>query len=121
MGRVYWRRPVLVEGWFFEGMQPPSTEVDCEFSAWEDEGSEDSPINEADIFDGALESDQVWGNTPGFRDLLQGLRRRFVEVRKTKKGKTRVFRQSGAGCAKRLLPESESGLRREIAYYLTKD
>ena len=120
ISRVYWRRPVLVKRWFFEGMPPPSPEVDCELSVLEDADSGDSPVNEADIFDGVLESDQVWGNASGFRDLLRGLRSRFVEVRKTKKGKKRVFKGKGAGCAKRLLPESESGLRREIAYFAAK-
>lgn len=116
--RMYWRRPVRVSDWIKEGMKAPQSDIDDDWMATSENGDAESPINEADLFDGSLEADQKWGNAPDYRDMLKQLRRRFVESYVTKKGeKRRRMKRRGAGCRKILLAESEDVLLKEIAYY----
>jgi len=119
--RTYWRRPMPMRHWLKEGMPPPVMIIDCDLSILEGAGDGDSPIEDADLHDGGLEPDQTWGNAPSFHETLLRLRESFVEEYRTKKGEKKLrLRRRGAGCHKAMLPESESGLRKEIAYYLAK-
>lgn len=118
--RAYWRRPMPMRHWLKEGMPPPVTVIDCDLSIPIESDDADSP-NDADLHDGGLESDQTWGNAPNFHETLLRLRESFVEEYATKKGEKKLrLKRHGAGCHKVMLPESESGLRKEIAYYLAK-
>lgn len=116
--RTYWRRPMPMRHWLKEGMPPTVTDIDCDLFILEESDDADSPVEDADLHDGGLESDQTWGNAPRFHDTLQRLRESFVEQYMTKKGKKKLrLKRHGAGCHKLMLPETENSLRKEIAYY----
>jgi len=120
--------------WLMFGMPIPTPIIDCDLSiplAPDEVDTIDSMDSDADIHSGGLESDQTWGNPPNFHLALRRLRRSFgKEVFKTKKDKklppkrrAKIWRLKyhGAGCHKVMLPETEKGLRKEIAYYLAKN
>ena len=110
--RRSWRRPVRVLEWRAEGWQVPTAEFEIDVEVPEVSGGD---------FWTAPEPDQTWGNGPDLGKMLRRLRRSFLEVRKNKKGEKKVrFKHHGAGCYKLMLPESETGLRKEIAYYIAK-
>ena len=118
---IYWRRPPRARDWLKEWMLVPQIGLDEGMLADASDRVGRSLINEADLFDGHLESDQKWGNEPHARDLRTQLRRRFLERYTTKTGdrRTRVKRR-GAGCRKAMLDEGTKALQKEIDYYHAK-
>lgn len=119
--RRYWRSSKSIKDWLYEGMPPSISDLEYQLDFPQDGQDDDSPIREADAFGGSLESDQRWGNTPGFRDALMELRRRFCVEREPEEGKKQwQLKPRGRGCRKAMLPESEKQLRREIDFYLRK-
>jgi hypothetical protein len=112
---ISWRRPVRVDDWINGRMQWPSGHHDAIVS--DGDADSDELINEVDLFDGALEKDQTWGNPTPARDVLKHIRGRFVETCTTKSGLRTRMKRHGAGCSKVLLGESEDVLIKEIAFF----
>ena len=131
--KLYWKRPVITSHWLMEGMPPPTPAIDCDLSIpfvadSDDSDITDLPINDADLHAGGLESDQTWGNAPSYHAALHKLRESFLKGYSTKKDKTlppwlrprrRRIKRYGAGCRKKMLPETEEHLQKEIDYYLS--
>jgi hypothetical protein len=119
--RRYWRSSKSIKDWLYEGMPASISDLEYHLDLPQDGEDEESPIGEADVFGGSLESDQRWGNTPSFRDALTELRRRFCTEHEPEEGKKQWrLRRRGGGCRKPMLPESKAQLRKEIDYYLRK-
>jgi hypothetical protein len=115
---IYWRRPTRTQEWLSEGMPAPRAEVDDLTSLDDQDQDAGSAIDEADLFDGSLEPDQRWGNTPSSRDLLDQLRKRFLDPHGPQNPEQRQrIKRSGAGCRMILLPENDEALKKEIAYF----
>jgi len=125
--KMWWRRPVYMYNWLNEGLPHPAVtaEVDLPEPA-SPEGAtdspfaadDDSPISEADLFDGHLEPDQRWGHTPSSHEMLSRMRRRFHRRYKNKDGEwVEDLKPRGMGCTKVMLPETEKSLQNEIAYF----
>lgn len=118
---IYWCRPPRAYDWITEGMLAPHAGLDDGVLTDANEYVGESLIDEADLFDGHLESDQKWGNSPSSRDPLAQLRRRFLEPYTTKTGERRVrVKRRGAGCRMVLLAEDSNALQKEIEYYHAK-
>lgn len=115
---IFWRRPTRTKAWLSKGMHAPRVEVDVLTMLDAQDQDAGSAIDEADLFDGTLEPDQKWGNTPSSRDLLDQLRKKFIDPRAPKNPEQRQrIKRSGAGCGMILLPENDEALKKEIAYY----
>ncbi len=116
-----WRRPPWAHDWLKEGMPVAQAGLDEGLLTDAHEQDGESSIDEADLFDGQLASDQTWGPGPSLRELRAQLRRRFLERYTTRKGRQRVrVKRHGAGCRMVLLTEASEALQKEIAYYEAK-
>ena len=124
---ISWRRPVYMPDWLDEdmphpavtatgylpGLESPDGSTDSPFAT-----DDDSPISEIDLFDGRLESDQRWGHTPSYHEILTRMRWRFRKRHKNEDGEwVEDFKPHGMGCTKVMLPETKKSLRNEIAYF----
>ena len=112
-----WRRPQPLRDWFEEGMPAPSGVMDFDRSAYDDGMADDSPLEQADLYDGHLERDQTWGNESSFHESLQRLRDSFVKECTTKSGEKKLRLRRHFLHQRIMLPESAATLRKEIAYY----
>lgn len=118
--RTYWRRPMGMCDWLSEGMPPSVSVIDFDVTPPEDVGDDDSPIQEADLYAGSPEPDQVWGNVPSFHESLRRVRHRFTEEYVNKKGEKKLRLRRRLLYQKAMLPETDNALRKEIAYFEKK-
>lgn len=115
--RMHWRRSMGIRDWLWEGMPPPVAASDFDITPSEDAAGDDSPIQEADLYDGSPEPDQQWGNVPCFHESLRQMRHSFMEEYVTKKGQTKLRLRRRFIYQKVMLPETDNALNKEIAYF----
>lgn len=129
--RTHWHKPMGMGDWLSEGMPPSVSVIDFDVAPPEDardhilstvekKSRDGSPIQEADLYDGSPEHDQVWGSVPSFHESLRQVHHRFMEEYVNKKGEKKLRLRRRLLYQKAMLPETDNALRKEIAYFQKK-